>query len=190
VIDWITNAPETRLLRLETDKERYKEGEEVLIRFNALREDYTPASGEKVNLTLIKVSGESEKHLLESDQNGDGAFQFLPDREGFYSVEIEVDRKGEKITDKISFGVSGETAEFDKPLVNASLLENIAGITGGKYLILDEAKDLSGYRFENPEVLVQTKRKTFSLWDNWWSYGLMVGFLMVDWWARRKSGLS
>jgi hypothetical protein len=77
VIDWITNAPETRLLRVETDKERYKEGEEVLIRFNTLREDYTPASGEKVNLTLIKVSGESEKHLLESDQNGDGAFQFL-----------------------------------------------------------------------------------------------------------------
>ncbi len=190
VIDWITNAPETRLLRLESDKERYKEGEEVLVRFNALKEDYTPASGEKVNLTLIKVSGESEKHLLESDQNGDGVFQFLPDREGFYSVEIELDRNGVKMSDKISFGVSGETAEFDKPLVNAALLKNIAAITGGKYEILDAAKDLSGYRFENPEVLVQTKRKTFSLWDNWWSYGLLVGFLMIDWWTRRKSGLS
>ena len=190
MIDWITNAPETSLLRLETDKEQYKEGEEVLVRFNVLKEDYTPASGEKVHLTLVKVSGESEQHPLEADQNGEGAFQFLPDREGFYSVEIELERGGVKISDKISFGVSGETAEFDKPLVNKDLLKNIAGITGGKYEILDETKDLSGYRFENPEVMVQTKRKTFSLWDNWWSYGLLVGFLMVDWWARRKSGLS
>lgn len=190
VIGWMTNAPETRLLRLESDKERYKEGEEVLVRFNVLKEDYTPASGEKVNLTLTKVSGETEKHVLESDQNGDGAFQFLPDREGFYAVQIELNRKGDRISDKISFGVFEETAEFDRPLVNASLLKNIAGITGGQYVILDGPKDLSGYRFENPEVMVQTKRKTFSLWDNWWSYGLLVGFLMIDWWARRKSGLS
>jgi uncharacterized membrane protein len=190
VIDWITNAPDTRLLRLETDKEQYKEGEEVLVRFNVLGDDYTPAVKEKVTLSLIKVSGEKEEHLLEADQNGDGVFQFLPDREGFYSVEIELDRNGEKLSDKISFGMSGETAEFDKPLVNASLLKNIAGITGGQYVVLDEAKDLSAIRFESPEVMVRTSKKTFSLWDNWWSYGLMVGFLVIDWWVRRKSGLS
>ena len=190
VIDWMTDAPETRLLRLETDKERYHEGEEVLVRFNVLKEDYTPASGEKVDLTLIKVSGESKKYPLKSDQNGDGTFKFLPDVEGFYSVQIELDRKGGKVFDKISFGVFGETAEFDKPLVNASLLKNIARITGGQYVILNKPKDLSDTRFENPEVMVQAKIKTFSLWDNWWSYGLLVGFLMVDWWTRRKSGLS
>jgi uncharacterized membrane protein len=190
VIDWITNAQETRLLRLETDKESYKEGEEVLVRFNVLKENYTPASKEKVSLTLLKASGKREDHLLEADENGDGAFQFLPEREGFYTVEIEVDSNGEKLSDKISFGVSGETAEFDKPLVNAALLKNISAITGGQYAVLDKAKDLSGIRFENPEVMVQTKRKTFSLWDNWWSYGLLVGLLMIDWWARRKSGLS
>ncbi len=190
LIDWMTNAPETRLLRLETDKEQYKEGEEVLVKFNVLRDDYTPAAKEKVTLTLIKVSGESEDHLLETDQNGDGVFQFIPEREGFYSVEIELNRNGEKLSDKISFGMSGETAEFDKPLVNASLLKNIAEITGGQYRVLDDAKDLSAIRFESPEVMVLTNKKTFSLWDNWWSYGLLVGFLMIDWWVRRKSGLS
>jgi len=190
VIDWITNTPETRLLKLETGKEQYKEGEEVLVRFNVLGDDYTPAAKENVTLTLIKVSGKKEEHSLETDQNGDGVFQFLPDREGFYSVEIELNRNGEKLSDKISFGMSGETAEFDKPLVNASLLKNIAGITGGQYMVLDEAKDLSAIRFENPEIMVLTNNKTFSLWDNWWSYGLLVGFLMLDWWTRRKSGLS
>ena len=190
VIDWMTNAPETRLLRVETDKERYKDGDEVLVRFNVLKEDYTPASKEKVNLTLVKVSGESEKHVLESDQNGEGAFQFLPEEEGFYSVEIVLDRKHGRISDKTMFGVFGEMAEFDKPLVNASLLGNISKITGGQHVILDEPKDISYLRFENPEVMVQSKRKTFSLWENWWSYGLLVGFLMIDWWTRRKMGLS
>jgi uncharacterized membrane protein len=190
VIAWMTHAPETRLLRLETDRERYREGEEVLIKFNILKEDYTPSAGEKVNLTVVKVTGEREKQLLESDQNGDGGFQFLPDRSGFYSVQVEVDRKGEKISDAISFGVLGDNAEFDKPLVNDALLKNVAEITGGQYVVLDETIDLTNYKFKNPEVLVQTKRKTFSLWNNWWAYGLLVGVLMLDWWTRRKSGLS
>jgi uncharacterized membrane protein len=190
VIAWMTHAPETRLLKLETDKERYREGEEVLIKFNILKEDYTPSAGEKVNLTLVKVTGEREKQVLVSDKNGNGGFQFLPDREGFYSAQIEVDREGEKVSDAISFGVLGENAEFDKPLVNAALLKNVAEITGGRYVVLDKTKDLANFRFDNPEVLVQTKRKTFSLWNNWWAYGLLVGVLMLDWWTRRKSGLS
>ena len=190
LIAWMTDAPETRLVRLETDKERYQEGEEVLIKFNVLKEDYTPSGLEKVNLTVGKVSDQPQNQALESDENGDGAFQFLPEREGFYSAKIEVDRNGKKISDSISFGVFRETAEFEKPLINDALLKKVADITGGQHVVLDEAKDLTGYEFENPEVLVQTKRKTFTLWDNWWTYGLLVGFLMIDWWTRRKSGLS
>ncbi|GJL77679.1 MAG: membrane protein [Nitrospinaceae bacterium] len=190
MIAWITDAPETRLLKLETDKERYQEGEEVLIKFNILKEDYTPSAGEKVKLTIVKGTGERENQTLESDQNGDGGFQFLPELEGFYSVEAEVDRKKKKISDAVSFGVFGESAEFDKPLVNDALLKKIAAVTGGQYVVLNETRDLKDFKFENPEVLVQTKRKTYSLWDNWWSYGLLVGFLMIDWWTRRKSGLS
>jgi len=67
MIAWMTHAPKTRLLKLETDRERYREGEEVLVKFNLLKEDYTPSAGEKVTLTLVKVTGEREKQLLESD---------------------------------------------------------------------------------------------------------------------------
>lgn len=190
LIAWMTNAPETRLLKLETGKERYRQGEEVLIKFNVLKEDYTPSVKEKVNLTLVKAAGRRQDQLLESDQNGDGVFQFLPDREGFYSVQIEVDRKGGKISDAISFGVFRETAEFEKPLVNGALLKNVAEITGGRYVVLDEAMDLTGTEFENPEVMAETKRKTFTPWDDGWTYGLLVGFLLIDWWTRRKFGLS
>ncbi len=190
LIAWMTDDPETHLLQLETDKERYREGEQVLIKFKVFQEDYTPASGEKVNLTLLKVTGETEPHALQSDQNGDGSYLFLPEAEGFYSVKAEIDRKGGKHAKEISFGVFGETAEFDKPLVNASLLKKMAEISGGTYAVLNESKNLSGYRFDNPEVRVKTKSKSLSLWDNWWSYGLLVGFLFVDWWTRRKSGLS
>ena len=190
LIAWMTHDAEMDLLQLETDKEQYQEGEQVLIKFKVLNEDYTPASGEKVSLTLFKVSGDSENRALQSDQNGDGSTLFLPEAEGFYSVKMEVDRAGGKLAKDISFGVFSETAEFDKPLVNASLLKKVAQISGGEYSVLDEPKDLSGYKFDNSEVMIETKSKTISLWDNWWSYGLIVGFLLIDWWTRRKSGLS
>ena len=47
-----------------------------------------------------------------------------------------------------------------------------------------------GGKAKQAEVLVKAKSRTFSLWNNWWSYGLLVGFLFADWWVRRKSGLS
>jgi hypothetical protein len=70
------------------------------------------------------------------------------------------------------------------------LLKKIAEVSGGKYHVLTQDTDLTGTRFENPEVLVKTKTKSMSLWDNWWSYGLILIFLLMDWYTRRKSGLS
>ena len=88
------------------------------------------------------------------------------------------------------FGVLSPKVEFQKPLVNERLLKSIAKITGGTYRVLGDKTDLAGLSFPNPEVRVKTSSRSLSLWDNWWSYGLILGFLFVDWWLRRKSGLS
>jgi len=39
-------------------------------------------------------------------------------------------------------------------------------------------------------VQVNSHSRSLSLWDNWWAYSLVVGFLVMDWYLRRKSGLS
>ncbi|MCH8158049.1 MAG: hypothetical protein IID18_09940, partial [Nitrospinae bacterium] len=190
LIAWLTDDPETRLLQLETDKERYEEGEDVLIRVRLLEEDYNPAVGVEVRLTIKTRSGPVKTETLKTDGNGEVRHQWMPEQEGFYSVRAEAEVGGEKREAELGFALFSETAEFQKPWVNETLLKRMAEVTGGKYEVLTAETDLSRLRFENPEVEVKTHSKSISLWDNWWTYGLILGFLLIDWFTRRKSGLS
>ena len=191
VIDWLIAEPETRRLQLESDKERYREGEQALIKFKLLKKNYQPAVGVTAQLTLIPLKTESSMETeLKTDEQGEGIFPFLPDGEGFYTARIQTDLEGDSLTEEIMFSVLKDTAEFEKPLVNETLLKKISEITGGKHQLLNGSDDLSAYRFANPHVQVKSHNRSFSLWDNWWAYSLVVGFLVMDWYPRRKSGLS
>jgi len=69
-------------------------------------------------------------------------------------------------------------------------MKKIAEVSGGKYFTLNGSNDLNALQFENPEIKVKSHSRSFTLWDNWWAYGFVVGFLFLDWWLRRKAGLS
>jgi uncharacterized membrane protein len=190
MVAWLSGDPATQVLQLETDREQYHEGDEVLIKGRVLKEDYQPAAGEAVTLTLRSPAGGVDTHAFKAGPLGEVAFAFTPEEEGFYHARAEVKRGKETLSAEAGFGVFGDTAEFQKPLVNPALLEKIAAISGGTASVLSAQTDLSGIHFENPEVLVKTRSKAFSLWDNWAAYGLIAGLLFLEWWLRRKSGLS
>ena len=186
VIDWLIAEPETRRLQLESDKERYREEEQVLIKFKLLKENYQPAENITGKLTLSSRSGEVIAKELKTDKLGGQVFPFIPEQSGFYEAVIEI----EGLQEKIMFSVLKDNAEFEEPLVNDFVLKKIAQVSGGQYKVLDGTNDLSALQFENPEIKVKSHSRSFSLWENWWAYGLVVGFLVMDWWLRRKAGLS
>ena len=186
VIDWLIAEPETRRLQLESDKERYREEEQVLIKFKLLKENYQPAENITGKLTLSSRSGEVIAKELKTDKLGGQVFPFIPEQSGFYEAVIEI----EGLQEKIMFSVLKDNAEFEKPLVNDFVLKKIAQVSGGQYKVLDGTNDLSALQFENPEIKIKSHSRSFSLWENWWAYGLVVGFLVMDWWLRRKAGLS
>ncbi|MBI5428523.1 MAG: hypothetical protein HZA02_09655 [Nitrospinae bacterium] len=192
VIAWITGDPESHLVRVETDKEKYEPGEKALIKIKVLRENYAPLANGKARATVHFVQGRKEVagHNLETDKNGEGSFQFPADLEGHYSVRVEADVSGETLSNETVFGVFSDTAEFQKPMIDAGLLETIARRTGGSYRVLDGRTDMAGIVFPNPAVYARTRVKTIGLWDNWWSYGMVLMSLCADWWIRRRSGLS
>ena len=191
VIDWLIAEPETRRLQLESDKERYQEGEQALIKFKVLKKNYQPAVGVTVQLAVKPLKEKSSNDTeLKTDEQGEGVFPFLSAGEGFYVARIKADLEGESMAEEIMFSVLKDNAEFEKPLVNTTLLKKIAEISGGQHRVLNGSDDLSDYRFANPDVRIKSHSRSFSLWDNWWAYGLVVGFLVMDWFLRRKSGLS
>ena len=156
-----------------------------------MKKNYQPATDTTVKLSLQLLKKEPHPDTeLKTDEQGEGVFPFLPDQEGFYTAQVKAELEGDTLTEKIMFSVLKDTAEFEKPLVNEFLLKKISEISGGRHHILNGSDDLSSYQFANPDVQVKSHSRSFSLWDNWWAYSLMVGFLVMDWFLRRKSGLS
>ncbi|MZH03347.1 MAG: hypothetical protein F3745_08140, partial [Nitrospinae bacterium] len=68
VIDWLIAEPETLRLQLESDKESYQEGEQVLIKYKLLKKNYQPAADTTVNPTssvAIEIAQAAEETIEE-----------------------------------------------------------------------------------------------------------------------------
>jgi len=192
VIAWMTGETETNPIQVETDKEKYREHEKVVVHFKISGKDYNPLPGVNVGLVLSSLPREQElvREIVKTDEQGEGRFEFAPGREGFYSAKVSLASGGEVLSGETRFIVFSPQIEFQKPLVNETLLQALSKVSGGSHRVLEEGMSIKSLTFPNPEVEIKSSSRMVSLWDSWWTYGLIVGFLVVEWWARRKSGLS
>ncbi len=191
-IAWLTGDPETQLLKVETDKEKYRENEKVLIQVKVVGEDYNPLADQPLDLVVTSWPGNREitREKLKTDAQGEGRYTFHPVGEGFYSVRVTVPHQDQPLSREERFSVFSPRVEFQKPRVNPDLLKTVSSVTGGVYRELGPDTVLNDLSFPNPEVEIKTSTLYVSLWDNWASYGMILGLLALEWWMRRKSGLS
>lgn len=192
VIAWMTGEPETNPIQVETDKEKYREHEKVVIHFKVSGQDYNPLPDVEVDLVLNSLPKEQAlvRETVKTDEYGEGRFEYAPGREGFYSAKVALTSGGEVLSGETRFIVFSPQIEFQKPLVNETLLQTVSKVTGGRHQVLEEGTTIEKLNFPNPEVEIKSSSRMVSLWDSWWTYGLIVGFLAVEWFVRRKSGLS
>ena len=155
-----------------------------------MQSNYNPYAGAQVRLTIKTRSGDTKLKTIKTNENGEASHRFTPAEEGFYTVKAEIETDKRKLEEKTGFLVFSETAEFQKPRVNGTLLRRIAEVSGGNYEVLTKKTDFSKANFKNPKVEIKTSSQHASLWDNWWIYGLILISLSLDWFTRRKSGLS
>ena len=192
VIAWMTREPGTNPIQVETDKEKYREHEKVVIHFKVSGQDYNSLPGVEVDLVLNSLPKEQElvRETIKTDEHGEGRFEFSPGREGFYAAKVFLTDGGKALSGETRFIVFSPQIEFQKPLVNETLLQSLSKVTGGSHRVLEEGIKIKNLAFPNPEVEIKSSSRMVSLWNSWWTYALIVGFLVVEWWARRKSGLS
>ncbi len=192
IIAWVTRDPETHFIQIETDKEKYRVDDKPLVKYRIRREDYNPDPQKALKLVLASLTSKRilQTHKLVTDDRGEGSFRFRSLPEGFYTIRLEDQEPDSKLLREIGFGVFSDHFEFQKPLVNGSLLKKMASKTGGTYHLLGDNVNLDSIKIPNEAVFFESKSKTFALWDNWWSFGMIVFLLSADWWLRRRAGLS
>ncbi len=191
-IRWLIRDPELKLIEVSTEKAKYAQGEEVKGKVRVLGKDYRPAGN-----VLLKVEVETPSsgkiHLdeIREGEKGEYLFTLSPEEEGFYRIRAEA-RKGDEYLGEDETIFSRETAnpELEDVLMREELLKAIAKDSGGKYFPLSSEDFDHQIKLKRPKVFKVTERRHLHLWDRAPVFFLIVVSLCLEWWFRRRWGLS
>ena len=129
------------------------------------------------------------------DSSGKASFELSPAGPGLYKLEASVlggDPKPQTEMPPATAFVSVEAAgkELREAEPNEKLLDEIALASGGKSynLARDRLPENLPVRPGRAEKVLS--RDSQPLWNNWFTYALVVGALCLEWWLRRKRGVS
>ena len=109
---------------------------------------------------------------------------------GDYTVHVTATKDGQPLGSARSrFLVFEQDLELDNAAADASVLESLAAMTGGRSLVPEELSNLIKQMTEDTESLeVRTETKK-PLWDTWGFFVLLVGLLATEWYLRKRWGL-
>lgn len=173
------------------EPESVEPGEAVTIAASVADAGFVEVNGASVTAQVTTPAGDVRELALEWRGEEDGKYTatFVPESDGIYEVAVEAGR------DSISYG-SAQTSvraapgveEFRDPYQRRSLLERVAGETGGRYYTVETASELpEDLQFAGGGVTVREER---DLWDMPALFILLAGLLAAEWVYRRKRGLA
>ncbi len=192
-IRWLIKAPEIKLVRLSSDKKEYLKGEKIKIIITVLDEYYHPLKNAKLNLEVISPLG---KKTIFNENN---IFQVQP---GNYEAELESDVAGKYTFEAVAYkngklldkdnnfcNVAVSNTELSRLNLDENLLKEIAKITNGKYLHIEDIEKDKNILPDRLRQKVISISKQVEMWDSAYLYFLIIFMLGAEWYVRRKTGM-
>ncbi len=186
---WLTTAPKASL-KLDIAKTEYTLKEPVVINVTATDKDYALTNDAKLRAIVVDDNGVRKELQLEQDLGKDGQYnaRFIPSRYGEYTITATGTLNGETLgKQQALFEVKPSYAEFSDAALNVNLLTNLAEMSGGKYYPIEEAGQLV-----NQISLVESATSEITdvdIWDLPLIFGLILLFLGLEWFLRKRGGL-
>lgn len=190
-IQWLSSREESRQVRVKPAKPFFHEGESV-----AFFAQVYDATSHPVDRAHITVAVEREDDVREADLkpmgNGryDGELRSLAQGDYSYNASAEVDGivVGE---DSGRFTVGETNLEFLETPANRQLLRELAHVTGGGYIAPAEIDSLAPALLELPAFTPrkETSVRSLALWNWHYTLALLLVFLSLEWFLRKRSGM-
>ena len=189
VAKWLTTAPQSSI-KLDIPKTEYTLKEPVVIEVTAMDKNFALTNKAKIRSVVIDDTGNRKELTLEQVLGKDGLYtaRFIPNRNGDYTVTATGTLAGEDLgKQQALFEVKPSFAEFSDAALNMPLLSNLASMTGGNYYPIAEASQLV-----NQISLVESATSEITdvdIWDLPLIFGLILLFLGLEWFLRKRGGL-
>ncbi len=204
-IRWLRGGRLSRSKRYElrVDKKTYTPGDKVTVYARVLDRNFRPETSETVPVHLLHSSTNTRRTLTMNRKEEAGQYRatFKPGELGGYRLWIgsypfsAEEKEGETDYAETRFDVEPLDLEAKDPSVNRELLRKIAGISGGKFLYLDQilretdqASSLPDLVHKKPER-ISLKPQKEDLWDAPIFLLLFVVVLGAEWILRKRARL-
>ena len=179
-----------QLVLLETDRMVYGRGEIPEARVRVLTEDYEPTHDAQVRLNVRGPDGVPRQLTVFPRYEEPGVYERKLElaATGRYEIEAVATLKGELLgRDKALLQVRPATEELRRLSQDVSALQKIASESGGTYLPLERAAEVSDLLRQDTHVI--QRYRDVDLWDRWWVFALIIGALCCEWYLRKREGL-
>lgn len=187
IVRWMVTKEDAKLVRITSNKEIYRGGEQIELQAQIYREDYVPLEGAQVRVQLAGPQWRQEV-ILQDAGSGHyrGRLQVLGGGEYLFKGEAELN--GKKLgEDAGKFSVEPFSLEFLHTRGNETLLRQLALASGGAYLSPDSLEQAIA-RLPLQSVHQQEERD-FAFWGKWPVLLVLLAALTVEWFLRKREGM-
>ena len=186
-VRWLITKEESKPVRIHSDQEIYRNGQQVSFTAEVYYEDYQPLDGAEVKLT---VQSKLKTYEILFSGLGDGKYEgSLQALEGGdYRYEGTATFNNRLIgSDQGQFSVEDFNLEFLQTKMDKTLLQQLALKTGGKYLTEDDFQSLEKLlNFPTRNIL---ESREMQLWNKLVLLIVVIIFLSTEWFLRKRSGM-
>ncbi len=188
-VKWLTTAPKSAI-KLDIAKTEYTLKEPVVIEVTATDNTFTVTNNAKLRAIVVDEKGTRKELQLEQVLGKDGLYtaRFIPSQYGEYTVTATGTLDGENLgKQQALFEVKPSFEEFSDAALNVPLLTNLANMSGGKYYPIEQAGQLV-----NQIALVESATSEITdvdIWDLPLIFALILLFLCLEWFLRKRAGL-
>jgi hypothetical protein len=190
VLRWLVDGvPDQVVVRVS--REQVEPGESVTVLAEVGDENFEELNNSSVIAVVTDPEGVLSEFPMEWTAEKDGEYRttFTATQEGFHEIHVEASG-GENFLgeDSAYVKVSPSDDEYYNSTMNVSLLQRIAGETGGRFYTPDTVESLVGdVQYVGGGVTVMEE---FDLWDMPALLFILVSLILGEWSYRRMRGLA
>lgn len=192
-IKWLIKDPTLKPIRIGVNKETFLPHEEVQVKIEVLGRNYQPLEGVQLDIDVTdEFSGKSilVTHGI-TEHDGQYRFTVKHDKEGYYIIKVTARKENDEIgQDYTIFSIAWENKEFKDPSIRRDILAALAEASGGKYFDLPVKNIGERLSLENPSITKLVGKRQISMWDTWYIFTAVLTVVSLEWWIRKRSGLS
>lgn len=188
---WLRTGVDQKLVRVNTSKKNYSQGERVEFTAEVFDESLNPVSDAGIK---IKITSQKNNYETDMQNIGSGLYEgsIIINETGDFKYSAEAVVNNHLLgKDEGSFNIGEIDIEMANPVMNYSLLNLMANESGGEFFF---ANDYSSLLNKLKELKINSSKEKIvtseiALWSDTWLLIIAVLLFSFEWFLRKRNGM-